>query len=78
MRFVIDTDVIKKRILTAKGNASTSKPAAQLKAGVSKALDNIVNNWEDYALALTAVVLGAQVAENADDIETITEDFPHR
>lgn len=78
MRFVIDTDVIKERISTAKSNASTSKPAAQLKAGVNKAFDSIVNNWEDYALALTAVVLGAQVAENADDIETITEDFPHR
>lgn len=78
MRFVIDTDVIKERISTAKGSASTSKPAAQLKAGANKVLDSIVNNWEDYALALTAVVLGAQVAENADDIETITEDFPHR
>tara|TARA_B110000967_G_C18569209_1_gene403999 strand:+ start:435 stop:671 length:237 start_codon:yes stop_codon:yes gene_type:complete len=78
MRFVIDTDVIKERIATAKGSASTSKPAAQLKAGANKVLDSIVNNWEDYALALTAIVLGAQVAENADDIETITEDFPHR
>jgi len=78
MKFTIDTDVIKARIATAKSNASTSKPAAQVKAGVNKVFDNVVNNWEDYALALTACVLGAQVAENADDIETITEDYPHR
>ena len=89
MKIVLDTDVVKNkiqdkvdlakaRVKAAKANASLEQPATKIRAGTSKAVDHVLNNWADYALAATAVVLGSQTVENADDIDALEEDIPYR